>query len=97
MLGTQIRNLRKGRHYSQMQLAASIGVSKQSVSNWENNNITPSVEIIRKLADFFGCTTDYILEREGKATLITANLTDEQLGHVLQIVRDLETLNEKLQ
>ena len=35
---------------TQTQLAKELGVSKQSVSNWENNNIAPSVDMVRKIA-----------------------------------------------
>ena len=36
---------------------------KQSVSNWENDNIMPSVETLKKAADFFHVSTDYLLGR----------------------------------
>ena len=41
MLSSQIRQLRTARNLSQVQLAKALGVTKQSVSNWENNNIQP--------------------------------------------------------
>lgn len=39
MIGEQIKKLRTARNLSQVGLARMIGVTKQSVSNWENNNI----------------------------------------------------------
>lgn len=59
MIGEQIKALRIARNMSQVELAAALNVSKQSVSNWENNNILPSVEIIKQLALFFSCSSDY--------------------------------------
>lgn len=53
MLGDRIKTLRLARNLSQVELADKLHVSKQSVSNWENNNILSSVEIIKKLAIFF--------------------------------------------
>ena len=47
MFGDMIKNLRQSRNLNQVQLAASLNVSKQTVSNWENNNILPSIEIGR--------------------------------------------------
>ena len=56
MLGDRIKTLRTARNLSQVELARKLNVSKQSVSNWENNNILPSVDIVKKLALFFSCS-----------------------------------------
>ena len=41
MLNERIRELRNAAGISQVELAEKLGVSKQSVSNWENDNIQP--------------------------------------------------------
>lgn len=47
-----------------------------------------------KLAHFFGCTTDYLLDLDSSRTLVDlGNLTAEQTAHVMQIVSDLNQLN----
>jgi len=97
MLGEQIHALRTARNLSQVQLADRLGVTKQSVSNWENNNILPSVDMLKQIAAFFHCSTDYLLELEGgKVFIETTNLTLEQIAHIQQLVADLEYLNQKL-
>ena len=97
MLGEQIHALRIARNLSQVQLANRLGVTKQSVSNWENNNILPSVDMLKQIAVFFHCSTDYLLElEEGKVFIETTNLTLEQTAHIQQLVSDLEYLNQKL-
>ena len=50
MLGSRIRELREARHLSQTDLAKEFNISKQSISNWENLNVMPSVEMLVKLA-----------------------------------------------
>ena len=47
--GKQIRQIRKDAKLTQEQMAAKLNVSRQAVSNWENNNIQPSVELLEKL------------------------------------------------
>ena len=42
MLGERILELRTAHNWTQVQLAQKLNVSKQAVSNWENNNILPS-------------------------------------------------------
>lgn len=53
MLGQNIRMLRQARGLSQVDLGKRLNVSKQSISNWENDNIMPSVETLVQMADFF--------------------------------------------
>ena len=97
MLGEQIRDLRTAKNLSQVQLADRLGVTKQSVSNWENNNILPSVDMLKHIANYFHCSTDYLLEmNEGKVYIETTNLTLEQTMHLQQLVEDLTTLNKHL-
>ena len=97
MLGEQIRDLRTARNLSQVQLADRLGVTKQSVSNWENNNILPSVDMLKHIANFFHCSTDYLLEREcGELCIETTSLTRKQIAHLQQIVDDFVQLNQKL-
>lgn len=89
MLGEKIKNLRTERGISQTELAAQLNMSKQAVSNWENDNIMPSIEMLLKLADYFGVTTDFLLEREEHRYLEVTGLTDRQIAHVQQLVDDI--------
>lgn len=89
MLNEQIRELRGSRGISQIQLANKLGVTKQSVSNWENDNILPSIEMLVKIANFFEVSTDYLLGLDKKRTLDVENLTEIQISHIQLIVDDL--------
>lgn len=89
MLNEQIRELRNIRGISQIQLANKLGVTKQSVSNWENDNILPSIEMLVKIANFFEVSTDYLLGLDKKRTLDIENLTEIQISHIQLIVDDL--------
>lgn len=64
MLGEQIKNLRMSRGLNQVEMAKIFGVTKQSVSNWENGNIMPSVDMLIKIADFFSVSTDYLFSKK---------------------------------
>ena len=89
MLDKRLRELRQGRGLNQEELGRRVGASKQSVSNWENGNIMPSVDILVRLADFFGVSTDYLLGREHQRTLDTTGLTEQQLTHLQMLIDDL--------
>lgn len=53
MFGDIIKKLRTAHNLSQVQLSEKLGVSKQTVSNWENNNILPSVDMLIRISRFF--------------------------------------------
>ena len=98
MLGEQIRSLRIARKMTQVQLAKKLGVSKQTVSNWENDNVPPSIEMLRKVAKALSCSSDYLLELDtSRSVLDITSLSTEQIAHIQQIIDDLRTLNEMVE
>ncbi len=95
MLGEVIKKLRTAHNISQVQLANGLNVSKQTVSNWENNNILPSIEMLVKTAQFFSVSTDYLLELNDRQYIEVTGLTELQLAHIQQIIQDLSEKNKK--
>ena len=89
MFGDVIKKLRTAHNLNQVQLAGKLNVSKQTVSNWENNNILPSIEMLVKIAQFFMVSTDYLLELDQREYLEITGLTDEQTAHIKEIIRDI--------
>ena len=89
MLHEQIRRLRTARGITQVELAHRLGVSKQSVSNWESNNIQPSIELLEKIAGLFGVTTDHLLGREPLQMLDVSGLTAQLIAHLQMLIEDL--------
>lgn len=89
MFGDRIKILRTSYNLSQVQLAEKLKVSKQTVSNWENNNILPSVEMLINIAIYFSVTTDYLLELDNRNYLETTGLSSEQLAHIQNIINDI--------
>ncbi|NLK71696.1 MAG: helix-turn-helix domain-containing protein [Clostridiales bacterium] len=56
--------IRKEKGYSQQKLAEKLGVSRSTISMWEIGSSQPDNEMIIKIAEVFGVTTDYILGKE---------------------------------
>lgn len=90
MLSEQIKNLRLAHHFTQVELAKELNVTKQTVSNWENDNIQPSIDMLVKLADFFGVTTDFLLDREVLTSINVQDLSNEEIAHINLIIKDLK-------
>ena len=90
MFGDMVKKLRTAHNYSQVQLAEKLGVSKQTVSNWENNNILPSIDMLIRISNFFSVSTDYLLELDSRHYIEVTGLTDTQLAHIQQIIDDIK-------
>lgn len=90
MLSEQIKALRRAHNYSQVELAAALNITKQTVSNWENDNIQPSVEMLVKIADYFGVTTDFLLGRNSNEYINVQGLSEEMIAHIHLIIEDLK-------
>lgn len=89
MLNEKIKKLRLSYNVSQVELAQSLGVSKQCVSNWENDNVQPSVDMLVKLAKYFNVTTDYLLDLDDAEFVNAEGLTEKALAHVKLLIEDL--------
>ena len=58
-----LKLLRKESGISQQKLADSIGMSQQSINQYENHSVEPDIETLSRMADFFNTSIDYIVGR----------------------------------
>lgn len=58
MLGEKLMTLRKARGYSQQEVADLLSVTRQTVSNWECNQGSPSLEKAVELASIYQISLD---------------------------------------
>ena len=63
---TRIRDLREDRDMNQTELAKMLGMSQTGYSKYETGENDIPTSVLIKLADFYGTTTDYLLERTDK-------------------------------
>lgn len=89
MFGDKVKSLRLSHNLSQVQLAEQLSVSKQTISNWENNNILPSIEMLISISEYFSVSTDYLLELNECKYIEVTGLSDVQLAHIQQIICDI--------
>ena len=91
-----IRQLRLQNGMNQVEFAKKMCVTKQCVSNWENDNVLPSIEMLIKMADFFQVSTDFLLGRVGSSSIPIDGLSEEQQAHIRLLVKDLRSANQKV-
>lgn len=90
MIGEKIRNLRKTFNISQVDLANKLGITKQCVSNWENDNILPSIDMLVRLAKYFNVSTDFLLGLSHDKMIDVNGLTETEIAHIKLIINDLK-------
>ena len=89
MLGERIKELRQACGWNQVELGMRLNVTKQTVSNWENDNILPSIEMLIRISKIFGVTTDYVLGLDEIPRLDVSDLSPETVGHLSMLISDL--------
>ena len=57
----RIKYLREKNSLEAQKLAQDLQVGKSTLSNWENDRRTPDLETLKKIANYFNVSTDYLL------------------------------------
>ncbi|MBE6708686.1 MAG: helix-turn-helix transcriptional regulator [Ruminococcaceae bacterium] len=94
MFGKRIKELRIARGVNQVEFGKALSVTKQSVSNWENGNILPSIDMLIKIAESFSVSTDYLLGLSDKRYLDVSGLTEKQISNIQNLVDDIRSTSE---
>lgn len=63
-IGQKLKEKRTSARLSQEALSAQIGVSRQTISSWENNRSYPDIGSILKLSDLYGVSLDELLKED---------------------------------
>ena len=83
-IGERITSLRKDNNISQYQLAKLMGVSRQAVSKWENDQASPDTINLIRLADILDTDVEYLAT--GKRTSLSQPPTEPKVIEVEKVV-----------
>ena len=67
-IGANIARIRKEAHLTQEDLALFLGVTKASVSKWETGQSCPDIELLPRIATYFGITIDALVGYQPQMT-----------------------------
>lgn len=62
MFNDQLKKLRKQKKISQAEFAKEISVAQSTVGNWEAEKRDPDFKTLKKIAAYFGVSTDFMLD-----------------------------------
>ena len=91
--GEVLRTLRKGRGMTQSELGAQIGLSKAVISKYETGLGYPSFDVLIRISQFFGVSTDYMLGVAGSKTMDISGLTESQTDVLHRLAAELRFAN----
>lgn len=60
----RLKELRINKGYSQEKVAKILGVARTTITNYENGESKPDIEMLVKIANIFKCSIDYLLEND---------------------------------
>jgi len=86
-LSEKVKRLRKERELTQKELADKLGVNSSHLSRLEKGKYQPSTEMLKKFAEFFGVTTDYLLSDE---EIPEINIKNKSLAERVKLIDSLD-------
>lgn len=90
MFSERIKYLRESLGINQVEFGHKLNVSKQCISNWENNNIQPSIDMLIKIATTFSVSADFLLGLNDLQTVDVSGLSTNQVLHIQALINDLK-------
>lgn len=93
--GYRLRELRQSKNLTQTQVAKRLNLSKTTISGYENNIKTPSLDVLSKLSVFYGVSSDYILGLESRKMLPIDGLTASQEEIVKGLLAEFHDCNKR--
>jgi len=68
--GDRIKELRKSKDLTQLELAEKLNITDKAVSKWENNHGEPSVDLLLELSKLFDVSIDYLITGDDREKII---------------------------
>ncbi len=96
-IGKKIKKYRVEKGITQTQLAEQIGSYQKNISTYEKDEVIPSAEVIKKIADSLEVSLDYLLS-DGQYS-IGDELSEPDKNAILRVIqaflRDVKMLNKR--
>ena len=85
MLGEKLMKLRRKQGYSQQDVALLLGVSRQTISNWESDQGAPSLDKAAELATLYKIKLNDLVSDDIEVVIVDDDSQDQESNlHVLE-------------
>lgn len=75
-LGQKITKIRKEKKLSQIDVAKFVGVSRDAISKYERDDIIPSVENAKKIAQVLNVSLDYLVSEDDALEVVDVTMVN---------------------
>lgn len=91
-----LKKLREKKNMTQTRLSVEIEVSQEIISHYEIGESKPNIDNLIKIADFFHCSTDYLLNRTDNPAMVNdIDKNNAETSDLLYKYNSLSTENKK--
>lgn len=90
ILGDRIKELRENKKITHEQLAKVLGLTKFAIVKYERNEREPNLDTLKKIANYFSVTTDYLIGNSNFKTFQYDGFWDKTV-ELKEYVKDLPT------
>ena len=87
--GLRLKNLREKCRLSQQAVADRLEVTRSTISAYERNTKTPSVDMLVRLAILYHSSVDFILGLEDRTNIYVDDLAESQQATVVKMIEIL--------
>ena len=93
-LGKKLLELRQASGQTRKEVAPKLNISVSVLANYENDIRNPSLEVLKKLAEYYHCSADYLLgiDTANTAKMIDVSMLNDKQHQRLQAL--LQTIQE---
>ena len=96
----RIKNLREKRGLIQELLAAELGITQQMLSKYERDSSIIKFDVLKKLAEYFNVTTDYLLGlsdvKRDLTGQIRINETIDEYYDLIEVYKKLDRYDQEM-
>lgn len=99
LFGDRLRDLREDRNLKQQDVARELYISNKVLSSYERNVAFPSIELLKRICEFYNVSADYLLQTDLKQEKTNLSTNEPKMtvltGEQAKIIAYYDRLNEE--
>ena len=92
MTRLKLKEIREQANLTQKELTEKLNLHPMTYNNYEKNRCEPNIDLLIKIADFYGVSLDYLCDHKTQNTNDIGYLTENQ-KQLLELIQELNEIN----
>ena len=90
--GLRLKELREARKLSQGEVASKLNLENATISGYERNVTTPSLDVLKSLAILYNVSADYLLGLTGRTSFYLDDFSESEKEAVVRIIDEIRSV-----